>query len=365
MPPVHHGLREGRYLPNEDGPILRRLIKIGGLFVSGWLAVWGVASLAAPKVVDSVVARVLPRIQGGRLAVDSLSYGQIQVSPSLLRLGSADVSAAFDLAPTDEIQLSSTFLADRVGVRLSSPLSMRGDLNLENFEVAFHENDRPQRLPFDRLTNGFLHIEDLPLLDPRQAALEVFEGLEDLFIDNELVGNFEFSGDVLVRIHDVTYPALLYTERREEQFRLRFSKPDLEAMVEAAGVALSPEQIEIVSLYPIRVPFLFDITRQARNLSSEFFPEDFWHRDALRHVSWSFLLTQEFGPDFALEVTNAQETKSGNTPNERAMDFHNNALGRQFAADGTRLGQLPLLVQSHPDVIRHPDEVDSRVELLR
>ena len=82
MPPVHRGLREGCYLPSEIGPVLTRLIKIGGLFVSGWLAVWGVASLAAPKVVDGVVAKVLPRIQGGRLAVDSLSYGQIQVSPS-------------------------------------------------------------------------------------------------------------------------------------------------------------------------------------------------------------------------------------------------------------------------------------------
>lgn len=346
--------------------VLPRLIKIVVLLSLCWLALWGVASLTAPAAVDKVVARVLPRIHGeGRLAVDSVSYGKVQVSPTLLRLSSDDVSAAFDLAPTDEIQLRSAFVANRVAIRLSNPLSVRGDFDLENFEVTFHATDRPRRLPFDRLTNGFLHIEGLPLLDPRQAILEVLDGLEDLFIDNALVGNFEFSGDVLIRIRDVTYPALLYTERQGEQFRLRFSKPDLEAMVEATGVDLSPEQIEIVSLYPIRVPFLIDITRQARGLSSEFFPEDFWHRDALRHLSWSFLLTQEFGPDFAREVTNAQETKTGNTPNERAMDFHNNALGRRFAADGTRLQQLPLLVQSHPDVIRHPDEADSRLELLR
>lgn len=316
-------------------------------------------------MVDKVVARVLPGIQGGRLAVASLTYGKVKVSPSLVNLSSNSISAAFDLAPTDDIQLSSTFEANRVEIRLSNPLSLRGDLNLENFEVTFHETDRPQRLPFERLSNGFLHIESLPLLAPRQAALEVFTGLEDLFLDNELVGNFEFSGDVLVRIRDVTYPALIYTERSGDQFRLRFSRPDLEAMVEAADVDLSPEQIEIVSLYPIRVPFLFDITRQARQFASEFFPNDHWHRDVLRHLSWSYLLTQEFGPDFALEVTNAQETKSGNTPNERAMDFHNNAIGRRFAEDGTRLQQLPLLAQTHPDVIRHPDEVDSRAELLR
>jgi hypothetical protein len=163
----------------------------------------------------------------------------------------------------------------------------------------------------------------------------------------------------------VTFPARLYTERQGELFRLRFNRSDLEAMVETAGVDLSPEQIEIVSLYPIRVPFLIDVTRQARKLSSDFFPQDFWYRDALRHISWSYLLTREFGPEFALEVTDAQETKPGNTPNERAMDFHNNAIGRRLAANGTQLQQLPPLVQSHPDVIRHPDEVKSRVELLR
>lgn len=344
---------------------MRRLIKVVTLLALCWLAVWGVVSLTAPAVVDKIVARVLQQIQGGRLAVDSLSHGKVQVSPSLLGLSFEDVSAAFDLAPTDEIQLSSTFVANRTEIRLSGPLSLRGDLDLADFEVVFHETDRPQRLPFDRLTNGFLHIEGLPLLAPRQAVLEVLDGLEDLFIDNALVGNFEFSGDVLIRIRDVTFPARLYTERQGELFRLRFNRSDLEAMVETAGVDLSPEQIEIVSLYPIRVPFLIDVTRQARRLSSDFFPQDFWYRDALRHISWSYLLTREFGPEFALEVTDAQETKPGNTPNERAMDFHNNAIGRRFAANGTRLQQLPPLVRSHPDVIRHPDEVKFRVELLR
>ena len=90
---------------------MRRLIKIGGLLVISWVVVWGVASLAAPTVLDNVVAKVLPRVQGGRLAVDSLSYGKIQVSPSLLELGSENVSAAFDLAPTDD-KLTNLALVD-------------------------------------------------------------------------------------------------------------------------------------------------------------------------------------------------------------------------------------------------------------
>jgi hypothetical protein len=343
---------------------VRRLTKILLALVLAWLTIWGGLSLAAPAIVDQVVDRVLPRIQSGRLAVDSLAYDKVRVSPRLLGLRFDGLSAVFDLAPTDAIQLSSSFQAERLAVHLSNLLSLRGDLDLENFEVSFHETDRPRRLPFDRLTDGTLRIEDLPLLAPRQALLEVLTGLEDLFLDNKLVGNFEFSGLVQVQLREVTYPARVYTERLGDQYRLRFSRPDLESMVAAADVDLSPEQIEIVSLYPIRVPLLFDITRQARQMANEYFPDDHWTRDALRHLVWSYRLTEEFGPEFALEVTNAQETRPGNTPNERAMDFHNNAIGRRFAANGTQLLQLPALVQTHPEVIRHPDEVDSRTALL-
>jgi hypothetical protein len=343
---------------------VRRLTRVFLVLLLAWLALWGGLSLAAPTIVDQVVGQMLPRIQSERLAVDSLNYGNVEVSPSLLDLSFDDLSAVFDLAPTDAIQLSSSFQAERLAVHLSNLLQMRGNLELENFEVSFHETDRPRRLPFDRLTDGTLCIENLPLLAPRKAVLEVLTGLEDLFLDNKLVGNFEFSGLVQVQLREVTYPARIYTEHLGDQYRLRFSRPDLESMVEAADVDLSPEQIEIISLYPIRVPLLFDITRQARQMANDYFPNDHWTRDALRHLVWSYRLTEEFGPEFALEVTNAQETRVGNTPSERAMDFHNNAIGRQFAANGTQLMQLPVLVQSHPDVIRHPDEVDSRAELL-
>ena len=245
------------------------------------------------------------------------------------------------------------------------PLRLRGDLTIRDFEVSFHETDRPRRLVFDRLSKAHVHIDELPLLPPRSAIREVRKRLEVLFLENERTGNFEFRGDVVVRVQDLTFPAHLYTERQDDSFRLRFREADVEAVAMGADIDLSPEQIEIVSLYPIRAPFLIRITRQAKRLSRSSFPHDHWLQDALRHVSWSFLLTREFGADFAKKVTDAQETRPGNTADERAMDFHNNAVGRHLADDDTRLTDLPGLVQSHPDVIRHPDEVAFHTELLR
>ena len=86
-------------------------------------------------------------------------------------------------------------------------------------------------------------------------------------------------------------------------------------------------------------------------------PDDVWLRDALRHVAWSDSLTQTFGPDFAILVTDAQEMRPGNTPDERTMDFHNNAVGRQFAAARIPSGSLTMRVRKDPEITRHPDEV--------
>lgn len=344
---------------------MRRLLGLLLVLSACWLGLWGIASMAAPQVADKILAYAISRVQPLGVAVDSISYQKIQVSPTLLGTTANGVSAAFDLAPTDDFKLSSTFKAREISMRLANPLQMRVNLTMEDFEVSFHAADRPRRLPFDRLTNANLHIEELPLLSPRAAAVEIYEGLEELFFENALVGNFEFRGDVVMKIHDQTFPALLYTERRGDQFRLRFSREDVQTLVDAADVNLSDEQIDIISLYPLRVPFMIEITREARTLSKRTYPDDPWLRDAMRHVSWSFLLTQEFGPEFAKEVTDAQETKAGNTAAERSMDYHNNAMGREFAGANRRLTDLERLVRSHPDVLRHPDEVASRSKLMR
>ena len=250
-------------------------------------------------------------------------------------------------------------------VYLNRPLQKRGGVIVDNFEVLFDPSDRPERLPFDGFSKGYVHIHSLPLTNPSQAVLEIVDGLEDLFLANELVGDFEFSGEVLVRIDDTSLPALVYTERQGKYFRLRFSRPDIEKIAQAADIVLSDDQIDLVSLYPLRVPELIRITDEARDFSQQEFPTQPWLEDALRHVSWSFMLTQEFGADFAKQVTDAHEKKPGNTPNEHLMDYNNNAVGRIFAEDGIPFAELPLHVLAHQDIVREPDEVEARTQLLR
>ncbi len=201
-------------------------------------------------------------------------------------------------------------------------------------------------------------IGDLPLGDPRQAANAIREKLQALFSENHATGEVEFSGEVILDIDGVAQVANLYTERVGETFKLRFREDDIRAIAQAKGMDLVPEQIEIVSLYPLRAPVILVLTDQARALATQHAPDDVWLQDAMQHVIWSFLLTRTFGPVFATTVTDAQELRPGNTPNERAMDFHNNAIGRRLVSENVPLAELPQRVRSDPDVIRHPEEVE-------
>ena len=54
--------------------------------------------------------------------------------------------------------------------------------------------------------------------------------------------------------------------------------------------------------------------------------------DAFRHAYWNALMARRTTPAFAELFATAHETGSANAPAASAMDLHNNALGRQVAA---------------------------------
>ena len=213
-------------------------------------------------------------------------------------------------------------------------------------------------MPFDRFANASATIGDLPLTHPRRAADALRTKLRELFLENQAVGDVDFNGDVMLDVDGAEFVAHLYTDRDGDRFRLRFRASDIQRISDVKGLGLAPEQVEIVSAYPLRTPVIMLLTDQARDQARRYAPDDVWLQDALRHVIWSFLLTRSFGPEFAVKVTDAQEMRPGNTPNERAMDFHNNAVGRRLVADGVAFAALPRRVREDPDIIRHPDEVD-------
>jgi hypothetical protein len=119
---------------------------------------------------------------------------------------------------------------------------------------------------------------------------------------------------------------------------------------------LTEAEIAIVHRYPEEAPKIAQITKYAKDKSEEARRKDpRVPEDAYRHVLWSYLLTKEFGAEFAKEITDAHEFgATGNTPRERRMDLMNNEAGRRYALEGYPEDSILERVMRDPKVIRTP-----------
>jgi len=142
------------------------------------------------------------------------------------------------------------------------------------------------------------------------------------------------------------YSVLMIRESDVQRISLKF---DLES-------PLTEAEVKLVSLNPLKSHRLLQIRTYARKKSAN---EHRLNRavpeDAYRHVLWSYLLTREFGEEFALEVTEAHEVgKTGNTRAETLMDHENNRTGREYA--GLDIGEKAVLERLMADgrVVRAP-----------
>jgi hypothetical protein len=335
------------------------LVIIFVLLAGLWAAGWFTLSALAPGLVRSAIPPLAAQLERLDTGLGDVSFEKTHVSPFFTGIEIEGLHARFDLNLRDNVRFQSTADTRAVALRLANPFTLRGSIRFQGIELRFEGSDLPRSLPFERFANANLTVGDLPLARPRQAAQEIRRKLKELFIDNAAVGDVRFSGDVKLTVEEVELAAHLYTEQDNGLFRLRFRQSDIQALSDRKNMGLAPEQIKIVSYYPVRVPVIMLVTDKANDSARRHEPDDDWLRDAHRHVVWSFLLTRHFGPDFAVLVTDAQEMRPGNTPNERAMDFHNNAMGRTLFAEGAGLETLAERVRKHPDIIRHPDEVDA------
>ncbi|MEZ5276743.1 MAG: hypothetical protein R3F07_10225 [Opitutaceae bacterium] len=176
-------------------------------------------------------------------------------------------------------------------------------------------------------------------------------------IQGEMTDGSRFSGRVEFSVGSQWHSALLYTLVSRGGTRLVLNRDDVAQIGAQYKQPLTEAEIDLVSLYPLRTPVLLRIKQYAANESfrmSRSIPS--LSADAYRHVLWSYLLTREFGEEFAEQVTDAHEIgatyESGQA--SREMDLANNAVGRRYFLEGVREVELPQKVLTDPTVVRGP-----------
>jgi hypothetical protein len=224
-----------------------------------------------------------------------------------------------------------------------------------------------------RIEDGFLEIV---LSVKGFGAADILEGLGTL---KEEIRRFSFLGvtkipisfsaTTMFEIQGKPCTAKFLVETKGEEYRLVMDKNDLTKIAaQSTGKKPNPVDIAVIARNPLKATQLMKIRDKAETAAqlaaqqNPKFPED-----AYRHILWSYLLTRMYGDPFAKEVTDAHEAyadeeelqKMGRMSWESAsyQDLVNNAVGRQYAAQGYPESDILERVLIDPAIIRDSEAV--------
>jgi hypothetical protein len=164
----------------------------------------------------------------------------------------------------------------------------------------------------------------------------------------------EFNGISTFTIEEKEVFLTLRAKKDGPETVLISKKDDLRRISGSLTQKLSEPEIDLLATHPVESPRLLRIKEKAASVAKRAHEEDSGiPEDAYRHVLWSYLLTDEFGEEFAKKVTDAHEMGDPDLGKEadHAMDYNNNAIGRRYAKAGYTESSILQRLLNDPDVI--------------
>ena len=312
--------------------------------------------------VQKVLPYVFERLADRGINVVDYQFDSIRFS-SFRTVSANNIRAHVSLSRADaNEQYTADIFARRLNVHLVELLNPAATLSCENFQFQVEKAAEIPGTSFGRFDRGTIRFHDLIYLsNPRAGVLKIMQEVSGLFREEDVFPNADLRALVTFNVKGKKAQAVLYTIRAGDESKLRFEENDIRKMADVFDLDLSDDEVKIISAYPMRAPVIMRITSDAKEISKNAHKQNrSVPEDAYRHILWSYLLTQKFGETFAEMVTDAHEVLPTNTAAERKMDFHNNQLGRQYAAQGTKQDRILWLVNNDRKVIKYPEDVDSR-----
>jgi len=256
-----------------------------------------------------------------------------------------------------------TFHAARVRLEGLFPLGKRFRVLAEDFELSRIPGKDEKKFgasrEIERVRGDFSYEFSFDLLHPRAARLQIRELLRKfsgLIHEGSIPGNLKLKSEAFFRLHKKEAVLRLQTYQEGETSLLRMNPDGVRNVSALLGEALTPAEVDLISTHPLRAPRLLEIRDEARRRADAQKERDSSYPfDAYKHVLWSYLLTREFGPAFAEEVTDAHENGAvNNTEADHRMDYQNNLRGREYALADYQENSLTRRVLKDPRVIRTP-----------
>ncbi len=187
------------------------------------------------------------------------------------------------------------------------------------------------------LENGKLNITfEFNFFQPQTTRTQIknlYEEIAEILRTGKTVIPINFSGISYFSISKKTVKAMITTfHDGEGYYHLVVNKEFFKSIAWLMADNLTDAEATLLSVNPIRLPKLLNIMNDAKRESERYRDVKGIPEDAYRHVLWSYLLTMEYGPEFAEAITDAhEEGDNTNTEAEHRMDYNNNTIGREYA----------------------------------
>jgi hypothetical protein len=338
------------------------LLLIIPILVVAYLA----ANYALDKGSQEILAIIKQRTKSAGIQLDELEYDSVRIS-SPRSVTWFNTSARFRWSDKRFLKNETEFnvAATEVEISLVDFSSRVVRLSARNFNAAPTSQTVQKLIVTDpKIAKGFRSgsmegrvFEVTTTVNPKNPLQSVKLLAKDLFElakKGSTAANINFQGKVKMRIRGSDIEAKVLSVKRDNETHFVLDRQDVAQISERFDDKLTQAEINIIANNPTKAPLLFTIKDYAETKASDAYANDnSLPQDPYRHVLWSYLLTKEFGPEFAKKITNAhEEGPTGNSALERKQDYHNNAVGRRYAADNVQQGEILQRVRTDPEVMR-------------
>jgi hypothetical protein len=295
------------------------------------------------------------------VAIEEPSFEQARIS-GIRTARWTDLRARLQFPENDAFDPNRTFDAHIGQVEIW--LSGGGKADLEAQEITIvsstadaAETDRPaaKDARSERILARRFHCQfEFDLLNPMPDLVSMLPALMGLMRAGPTPIPVEIEADLEFSLKGEVVNARIEVAEVEGGQTLVLSSDDLRPLSKMFDEALTDAEISLIASYPLRAAQLLRTKDDAESTAKVAHERDEQvPQDAYRHILWSYLLTKKYGAEFAERVTNAhEEGDTGNSPAEREMDYHNNAVGRSYAEQSVPRQQILTRLESDQAVIR-------------
>lgn len=243
---------------------------------------------------------------------------------------------------------------DRVSAKISSFSPFQVKVSFEDFKIGGASEKTDGNIEF-LFSGKSLSLYTAPESWTINAlAREVASALSTLSTGGKIPQRFQIDAFLTLRTSEVSQAVRILARKFTVGFGMVLSKEDLKNFLINVPGKYTAAEIALIANYPYRALKLVDLKGKAEHEARQASVRDpSFPEDAYRHVLWSYLLTREYGNEFAEEVTDAHETGMKNVNVfDREMDLINNRIGREYANSHVRQDDLIKKIKEDKRVIQ-------------